>query len=94
MDRRTTDAPAVGQAELEKRKDRGEDKVTRMGTAPIGRLMLEFSIPAVAAIVLNSLYNVIDSIFLGQAMGEIGLARDAGRVSHHDHRERLRDPRR
>lgn len=45
-----------------------------MGTAPIGRLMLEFSIPAVAAIVLNSLYNVIDSIFLGQAMGEIGLA--------------------
>lgn len=74
MDRRTTDAPAVGQAELEKRKDRGEDKVTRMGTAPIGRLMLEFSIPAVAAVVLNSLYNVIDSIFLGQAMGEIGLA--------------------
>lgn len=74
MDRRTTDVPAVGQAELEKRKDRGEDKVTRMGTAPIGRLMLEFSIPAVAAVVLNSLYNVIDSIFLGQAMGEIGLA--------------------
>lgn len=74
MERRTTDAPAVGQAELEKRKDRGEDKVTRMGTAPIGRLMLEFSIPAVAAVVLNSLYNVIDSIFLGQAMGEIGLA--------------------
>lgn len=36
--------------------------------------MLEFSIPAVAAVVLNSLYNVIDSIFLGQAMGEIGLA--------------------
>ena len=74
MDRRTTDVPAVGQAELEKRKDRGEDKVTRMGTAPIGRLMLEFSIPAVAAVVLNSLYNVIDSIFLGQAMGEVGLA--------------------
>lgn len=36
--------------------------------------MLEFSIPAVAAVVLNSLYNVIDSIFLGQAMGEVGLA--------------------
>lgn len=53
---------------------RNEEKVTRMGTAPIGRLMLEFSIPAVAAVVLNSLYNVIDSIFLGQAMGEVGLA--------------------
>ena len=74
MNEHKANAPASGQAELEERKDRGEDKVTRMGTAPIGRLMLEFSIPAVAAVVLNSLYNVIDSIFLGQAMGEIGLA--------------------
>ena len=63
-----------GQEKLEKREEKGEDKVTRMGTAPIGKLMLEFSIPAVAAVVLNSLYNVIDSIFLGQAMGEVGLA--------------------
>lgn len=62
------------QEKLEKREEKREDKVTRMGTAPIGKLMLEFSIPAVAAVVLNSLYNVIDSIFLGQAMGEIGLA--------------------
>lgn len=62
------------QKKLEKREEKKEDKVTRMGTAPIGKLMLEFSIPAVAAVVLNSLYNVIDSIFLGQAMGEIGLA--------------------
>ena len=61
-------------ARQEKRDEKGEEKVTRMGTAPIGRLMLEFSIPAVAAVVLNALYNVIDSIFLGQAMGEIGLA--------------------
>lgn len=51
-----------------------EIKVTRMGTAPIGRLMVEFAIPAVASVVLNALYNVIDSIFLGQAMGEVGLA--------------------
>lgn len=60
---------------IEETKDRKASyKVTRMGTASIGKLMLEFSIPAVAAVVLNALYNVIDSIFLGQAMGEIGLA--------------------
>ena len=52
----------------------GSEKVTRMGTAPIGKLMLEFAIPAVVSVVFNALYNVIDSIFLGQAMGEIGLA--------------------
>lgn len=49
-------------------------KVLRMGTAPIGRLLFEFGIPAVIAVVFNALYNIIDSIFLGQAMGEIGLA--------------------
>ena len=49
-------------------------KVMRMGTAPIGRLMFEFGVPAVAAVVFNALYNIIDTIFLGQAMGEVGLA--------------------
>ncbi|MDD7204535.1 MAG: MATE family efflux transporter, partial [Coriobacteriaceae bacterium] len=45
-----------------------------MGTAPIGKLMFEFGVPAVAAVVFNALYNIIDTIFLGQAMGEVGLA--------------------
>ena len=54
--------------------DDGSAKVLRMGTAPIGRLLFEFGIPAVIAVVFNALYNIIDSIFLGQAMGEIGLA--------------------
>ena len=49
-------------------------KVMRMGTAPIGKLMFEFGVPAVAAVVFNALYNIIDSVFLGQAMGEVGLA--------------------
>ena len=51
-----------------------DDKVMRMGTAPIGRLLFEFGVPAVMSVVLNALYNIIDSIFLGNAMGEIGLA--------------------
>ena len=50
------------------------EKVMRMGTAPIGRLLFEFGVPAVMSVVLNALYNIIDSIFLGNAMGEIGLA--------------------
>lgn len=50
------------------------EKVLRMGTAPIGRLLFEFGIPAIAATVLSALYNIIDSIFLGHAMGEVGLA--------------------
>ena len=49
-------------------------KISRLGTASLGALLLEFAIPSVFSTVLTALYNVIDSIFLGQAMGEIGLA--------------------
>ncbi|MEG0147153.1 MAG: MATE family efflux transporter, partial [Raoultibacter sp.] len=34
----------------------------------------EFAIPAILGMLVNGAYNVIDSIFLGQAMGEIGLS--------------------
>ena len=49
-------------------------KVTRMGTESVGRLLIEFMIPALASVIISALYNVIDSIFLGRAIGEIGLA--------------------
>lgn len=50
------------------------DKVTRMGSASIPKLIVEFAIPSILGMLVNGAYNVIDSIFLGQAMGEIGLA--------------------
>jgi putative MATE family efflux protein len=49
-------------------------KVNRLGTDNINKLMLEFAIPAIAGLVINALYNVIDSIFLGNAVGSLGLA--------------------
>ena len=51
-----------------------DSKVSRMGTASIPRLITEFAIPAILGMVVNGAYNVVDSIFLGQAMGEIGLS--------------------
>ena len=55
-------------------KPRQHDKVTRMGTESIPRLITEFAIPSILGMLVNGAYNVIDSIFLGQAMGEIGLS--------------------
>lgn len=49
-------------------------KIARFGVGNINRLMLEFAIPAIVGVVINALYNVIDSIFLGQGVGELGLA--------------------
>lgn len=40
----------------------------RMGTEPLGKLLLEFSIPAIIMMVFNMLYNVVDTAFLGWAL--------------------------
>ncbi len=48
-------------------------RVDRMGTASIPRLIVEFAIPSILGMLVNGAYNVIDSIFLGQGVGEIGL---------------------
>ena len=49
-------------------------KVMRMGTGSIPKLILEFAVPSVCGMMVNGAYNLISSIFLGQAMGELGLA--------------------
>lgn len=51
-----------------------DSKVNRMGTASIPRLIAEFAVPSIIGMLVNGAYNVIDSIFLGQAMHEIGQA--------------------
>ena len=53
---------------------KGNDRTARMGTGPIPKLVLEFAIPSIVGMLVNGAYNVLDSIFLGQAMGEIGLS--------------------
>ena len=55
-------------------KPKQHDKVTRMGTESIPRLITEFAVPSILGMLVNGAYNVVDSIFLGQAMGKIGLS--------------------
>ena len=45
-----------------------DQRTDRLGTERIGKLLLEFSIPAIVSMVFNTLYNVIDTAFLGQAL--------------------------
>ena len=40
----------------------------------IGKLMLKFSLPAIASMVVNSIYNIVDQIFIGQGVGVYGNA--------------------
>lgn len=36
-----------------------------LGDAPIGKLLLQYSIPAIIGMVVNSLYNIVDRMFIG-----------------------------
>lgn len=50
------------------------DSPDRIGTAPVGKLLLEFSIPAILSMLFNTLYNLVDTVFLGWAVGKVGVA--------------------
>jgi putative MATE family efflux protein len=44
-----------------------------LGEEKISKLLRSYSVPAIIGMVVNALYNVVDSIFVGQGVGEIGL---------------------
>ena len=46
----------------------------RLGEKGILSLLLEFSIPAIIMMTFNALYNIVDAVFLGQAIGDSGIA--------------------
>lgn len=55
--------------------NRAQDKrVSRLGTSPLGGLIAEFALPAITGMIVSGAYAVIDSVFLGQAMGSLGLS--------------------
>ncbi|MBQ2879333.1 MAG: MATE family efflux transporter, partial [Anaerotignum sp.] len=51
-----------------------EQKQNILGTDPIGRLLLKFSIPTALTLMVNTMYNIVDQIFIGHAAGIGGVA--------------------
>lgn len=45
-----------------------------LGTEPIGRLLLKLSLPAIAAQIINLLYNLVDRVYIGHMPGNGSLA--------------------
>ena len=39
-----------------------------LGTERIGKLLVQYSIPAIIGMTITSLYNIIDSIFIGHGV--------------------------
>jgi putative MATE family efflux protein len=40
-----------------------------LGRAPIGKLLIKMSVPATFAMIVNGLYNLVDTIFIGRGVG-------------------------
>ena len=43
-----------------------------LGKEKIGKLMIKFSIPCIISMLVNSLYNIVDQIFIGRGVGYLG----------------------
>ena len=45
-----------------------------LGTQPVGKLLFQYALPAIVAMVASSLYNIIDRAFIGQVVGPIAIS--------------------
>ena len=50
------------------------EATARIGTDRISRLLLRFSIPAIAGMLVQALYNIVDRMFIGYGIGPQGIA--------------------
>ena len=51
-----------------------ERQANPLGTAPVGALLRKFAIPSIVAMLVGALYNIVDQIFIGNSIGELGNA--------------------
>ena len=49
-----------------------EEHESLFATQPVGRLIIKFAIPCVISLLVNSLYNIVDQIFIGWGVGYLG----------------------
>lgn len=47
---------------------------TELGTEKIGKLLINYATPAIIAMTASSLYNIIDSIFIGHGVGPLAIS--------------------
>ncbi|MCH4886528.1 MATE family efflux transporter [Acidaminobacter sp. JC074] len=50
------------------------DNIKKLGQESVVKLLIKYSVPAVIAMLVNAIYNVVDRIFIGQFAGEEALA--------------------
>lgn len=54
--------------------DNSKQATLELGTKPVGKLLMQYALPAIAAMTAASLYNMTDSIFIGQGCGALAIS--------------------
>ena len=54
-------------------KNVNEQRAKRLGSEPVIRLLIKFSIPAIVGMLVNALYNIVDRIFIGRGVGGVAI---------------------
>ena len=54
--------------------DKSKAIPTELGTEKIGKLLKQYALPAIIAQTASSLYNMVDSIFIGQGVGPLAIS--------------------
>ena len=47
---------------------------TELGTERIRKLLMQYAVPAIIAMTASSLYNMVDSIFIGHGVGPLAIS--------------------
>ncbi len=45
-----------------------------LGTKPVGKLLMQYALPAMIAMTASSLYNIVDRVFIGQGVGALAIS--------------------
>ena len=56
--------------------------IAELENASVWRLLIQYSLPSIAGMVVYSLYNIIDSVFIGHGVGHAGRHRRGGHQLH------------
>lgn len=51
-----------------------DERSKQLATKPVGRLLLQFATPSIIAMAASSIYNICDSIFIGQGVNVMAIA--------------------
>lgn len=57
-----------------RKKSTARSTTDSLGTEKLGKLLLQYSVPAIIATAAASLYNIIDRIFIGQGVGPLAIS--------------------